>query len=72
MQIDFFMLVLFILNLPSLFAMGFLLFRNKKLRIHERISWTVFALLVPIISLVLYTVQLPGENKRSTEYWLRQ
>jgi hypothetical protein len=72
MQIDFLILLLVVLNLPALFAMVFLLFRNNKLRIHERISWTLLALFVPIISLVLFTVQIPGENKKEAEYWLHQ
>lgn len=72
MQIEFFTALLIILNLPALFAMGFLLFRNNKLRIHERVSWTLLSLLVPIISLVLFTVQLPGENKQEPNYWLHQ
>lgn len=72
MEIEFFTALLIILNLPALFAMGLLLFRNNKLRIHERISWTLLSLLVPIISLVLFTVQLPGEKEQEPNYWLHQ
>ena len=54
---DFFTIVLIILNLPALFAMFILLNRNNDLRILERICWTVLAMVLPIVSLILFTVK---------------
>ena len=57
---DFLTILLIILNIPALIAMVFLINRNTKLRVYERISWLAFSFIAPIITLVLFTVQVPS------------
>lgn len=65
---DFLALLFVILNLPALFAMFVLLQRNDKLRLYERISWSLFSLAVPIISLILFTVKAQTVAARNHHY----
>lgn len=65
---DFFTIALIILNLPALFAMFVLLSRNNDLRILERVSWTLLAIVAPIIGLVLFTVKAQTVASRRTNY----
>lgn len=60
---DFFTILFIILNLPALIAMVFLINRNTKLRVFERVSWIILSFVAPIITLVLFTVQAPRWKK---------
>ena len=64
---DFFTIVLIILNLPALFAMFILLNRNNDLRILERVCWTVLAMALPIVSLILFTVKTQAVAARRAQ-----
>lgn len=60
---DFLTILFIILNIPALMAMVLLITRNSKLRVYERISWLVLSFVAPIITLVLFTVQIPRLKK---------
>jgi hypothetical protein len=68
MELDFLTILFVVLNIPALIAMVVLISRNSKLPTYERISWAVFSLVSPIISLVLFTVKTPRMMKDESRY----
>ncbi|WP_017731834.1 hypothetical protein [Nafulsella turpanensis] len=68
---DFLTILFIILNIPAMVAMVFLINRSTKLRVYERISWLVFSFIAPIITLVLFTVQVPNWRKGQSSFDLK-
>ena len=65
---EFFTALFVILNLPALIAMMVLLQRSNSLKLYERIGWSLLSLIIPIISLVLFTVKAQTVAGRRKQY----